>query len=129
PPVLPVADYLAVSGPSGSVFLERAWVWWRAASDDVSSLKAGALYFIVVFAAGWVFGPVCQLLVVPRVGEAIGVLLEAPLMLLAMILAARWTMRRLAVSPSLVTRAAAGLVALGLLIVAELAGARWLRGL
>jgi hypothetical protein len=95
----------------------------------VPSLRAGALYFIVVFAAGWVFGPVRQLLVVPRVGEAIGVLLEAPLMLLTMILAARWTMRRLAVSPKLVTRAAAGLVALGLLIVAELAGARWLRGL
>ena len=68
----------------------------------MSSLKAGALYFIVVFAAGRVFGPVRQLLIVPRVGAAIGVLLEAPLMLLAMILAARWTMRRLAVSPKLV---------------------------
>jgi hypothetical protein len=48
-----------------------------ATSEDVSSLKAGALYFLVVFAAGWVFGPVRQLLVVPRVAETIGVLLEA----------------------------------------------------
>jgi hypothetical protein len=100
-----------------------------ATSEDLSSLKAGALYFVVVFAAGWVFGPIRQSVIIPRLGETIGLLLEAPLMLLVMFFAARWTIRRLAVASALETRAATGLVALGLLIVTELAGARWLRGL
>jgi hypothetical protein len=95
----------------------------------VGSLRAGALYFVLVFAAGWVLGPIRQLLVVPRLGETAGILLEAPFMLLAMTVAARWTIKRLAIAPGLGTRAAVGLVALGLVLVAELAGARWLRGL
>ena len=43
------------------------------------------------------------------------------------IIAARWTIRRFAVSSALGPRAAVGLVALGMLI-AEVIGARWLRG-
>jgi hypothetical protein len=54
-------------------------------------------------------------------------MLEAPFMILAMFLAARWTVRRFAVAPGLGTRAAVGLIALGLLLIAEIAGARWLR--
>jgi hypothetical protein len=95
----------------------------------VGSLRAGALYFALVFAAGWVLGPIRQLFVVPRLGETAGALLEAPFMLLAMMVAARWTITRLAIAPGLGPRAAVGLVALGLVLVAELAGARWLRGL
>ena len=29
------------------------------------ALKAGALYFAVAFAAGWILGPIRQLLVIP----------------------------------------------------------------
>jgi len=93
------------------------------------ALQAGALYFALVFGAGWILGPLRELWVVPRLGRTASVLLEAPLMLGAMTAAARWTVRRLAVSPALETRAAMGLVALGLLLVAEVAGMRWLRGL
>jgi hypothetical protein len=89
--------------------------------------KAGVFYFALVFAAGWLLGPVRQRLVVPRFGETAAVALEAPFMILAMCLAARWTVRRLAVASAARTRAAVGLIALALLLIAELAGARWLR--
>jgi hypothetical protein len=96
---------------------------------DGAVLAPGALYFALVFAAGWVLGPVRELLIVPHVGRTAGVLLEAPLMVVVIIVAARWTMRRFAVSSTLGTRAAIGLVALGLLLTAEVVGTLWVRGL
>jgi len=42
------------------------------------ALKTGALYFALVFAAGWVLGPVRELFVVPHVGRTAGVLLGLP---------------------------------------------------
>jgi hypothetical protein len=47
-------------------------------------VKAGALYFALAFAAGWVFGPIRALLVIPRFGRTAGSLFEAPLMLYVM---------------------------------------------
>jgi hypothetical protein len=92
-------------------------------------VKAGTLYFALVFAMGWVLGPIRELLIVPRVGRTAGVLMEAPVMVGVTIIAARWTTRRCAVAPTLGARASMGLVALGLLVVAEAAGTLWLRGL
>ncbi|MGH7306011.1 MAG: hypothetical protein ACRELZ_22220 [Candidatus Rokuibacteriota bacterium] len=83
----------------------------------------------MVFAVGWVLGPIRTLLLEPRVGPLAAVVLEAPRMVAVMIVAARWVLGRPRVVPALATRAAIGLVALTLLLVAELAGARWLRGL
>ena len=42
------------------------------------TLKAGVIYFLFVFAVGWVLGPIRELWVVPRFGRMIGVFLEAP---------------------------------------------------
>jgi len=92
-------------------------------------LKAGALYFALVFGSGWILGPVRELWVVPRLGRTAGVLLEAPLMLAVTIAAARWVGRRLAPPTAPGTRLAVGPTGLGLLLVAEVAGMRWLRGL
>jgi hypothetical protein len=50
-------------------------------------------------------------------------------MVIAMILAAGWVFRRLNVPYALNARLAVGLVALGILLVAELAGVRWVRGI
>jgi hypothetical protein len=50
-------------------------------------------------------------------------------MLIVMISAARWLVRHLPVSVELRTRASMGLVALGMLVVAELLGTRLVRGL
>ena len=50
-------------------------------------------------------------------------------MVIAMILAAGWVLRRLNVPYALNKRLAVGLVALAILLVAELTGVRWVRGI
>jgi hypothetical protein len=92
-------------------------------------LKVGALYFAVTFAAGWILGPIREFWVIPRFGRTTGLLAEAPLMLIVSFGAARWALRRMAVPPRHTMRALVGLVALGLLVIAELIGTQWLRGL
>jgi hypothetical protein len=84
-------------------------------------------YWGLAFAAGWLLDPIREFWVVPRFRQTARFLLEAPLMLLVIFAAARWTIRWLSVP-----RSAApwiGLGGLGLLIVAEIAGLRWARGL
>jgi hypothetical protein len=56
-------------------------------------------------------------------------LMETPIMLVITILAARWTVRRLAVPSTLPARLCMGCVALGLLLVAEFTLVLWLRGM
>lgn len=87
-----------------------------------SWFKAGALYFGLAFATGWVVGPIRELWVVPRFGRTAGLLLEAPVMFGVMFAAARWTIRRFAVP--LEPTPWVGLVALGLHLIAESAGVR-----
>jgi hypothetical protein len=83
-------------------------------------VAAGAVYFAVVFAAGFVLGSVRVLLVVPRTGVRAAELAEAPLMLWVTIVAARFVVRRFAMPPVLLTRLVTGCTALGLLLLAEL---------
>ncbi len=91
-------------------------------------LKAGVLYFAVVFGAGFVLGPIRILWLVPRFGTRLAELMEAPVMLIVVILAARWVVRRFAVPPILPSRFGMGFIALGLMLVAEFTLVRWLRG-
>jgi hypothetical protein len=69
-------------------------------------LRAGALYFTVVFGTGFVLGAIRTLWVVRRLGTRMAELLEAPIMLVVMILASRWTVLWLTVSPALSVRLA-----------------------
>jgi hypothetical protein len=92
-------------------------------------LKAGVLYFVVVFGAGFVLGPIRILWVVPRLGARIAELLEAPIMLVITIVAARWIVRRLAVPPTRLSRLGMGAIALSLMLIAEFTLVLWLRGL
>ena len=92
-------------------------------------LKAGALYFAFVFGAGFVLGTIRTLWIVPRLGTRMAELMETPIMLVITILAARWTVRRLAVPSTLPARLCMGCVALGLLLVAEFTLVLWLRGM
>jgi len=92
-------------------------------------MKAGVLYFALVFGAGFVLGPIRILWVVPRFGTRIAELMEAPIMFVVIIVAARWIVRRLAVPCTLSIRLGMGCVALGLLLVAEFTLVLWLRGL
>ena len=92
-------------------------------------LKAGVLYFVVVFAAGFMLGTIRTLWVVPRLGLRRAELLEAPIMFVVTILAARWIVLFLAVPIQNSARLGMGVLALTLLILAELALVRWMRGL
>jgi hypothetical protein len=92
-------------------------------------MKAGMLYFALIFGAGFVLGPIRILWVVPRFGTRIAELMEAPIMLVVIIVAARWIVRRLAVPSALSVRLGMGCIALSLLLVAEFTLVLWLRGL
>ena len=92
-------------------------------------LKAGMLYFVFVFGAGFLLGPIRILWVVPRLGTRVAELLEAPIMFVIIIVAARWIVRRLAVPSKASSRLSMGGIALSLLLIAEFTLVLWLRGL
>jgi hypothetical protein len=92
-------------------------------------LKAGALYFALVFGAGFVLGSIRVLWVVPRLGTRMAELMETPIMFMVTLVAARWIVRRHALPSTPSSRLGMGCVALGLLLVAEFTLVLWLRGL
>jgi hypothetical protein len=75
-------------------------------------LTAGALYFGIVFAVGFVLGVVRTLLLVPKFGARNAELMELPLMVATSFFAARWVVRHLSLNPETTTRIAVGLFAL-----------------
>ena len=92
-------------------------------------LKVGATYFAVVFAFGFVFGTIRTLWVAPRVGIRVAELIEAPFMLLVVVLAARTVVRRHRDLTSWTQWLSVGLIALALLLLVEFTAVLWLRGL
>jgi ABC-type uncharacterized transport system permease subunit len=95
----------------------------------MKTLIAGGLYFVLVFGTGFVLGAIRTLWIVPRIGTRMAELLELPIMLVVTILAARWTVRRLALPSTPSARLGMGGFALVLLLVAEFGFVLWLRGL
>lgn len=95
----------------------------------MKSFKAGVIYFIVVFGVGFVLGAIRLLFVFPRFGTRVADLMELPIMLVVIIVAARWTVRHCAVLPTTSTRLSMGLIALCLILLAEFILGLWLRGL
>jgi hypothetical protein len=82
-------------------------------------LKAGVLYFALVFVAGFVLGTVRTLWVVPRVGTRKAELMETPIMLVITIVVARRIVLLLAVPAVASARLGMGCIALLFLLVAE----------
>jgi hypothetical protein len=78
---------------------------------------------------GFILGPIRVLWLVPRVGNRIAELLEMPLMLVTIVLAASWTNRRFAHINRPLSRLSIGLIALMLIIVAEIVVGIVLRGM
>lgn len=74
-------------------------------------------------------GTIRTLWIVPRLGTGMSELMETPIMLVITILAARWTVRRLAVPSTPPARLGMGCIALGLLLLAEFTLVLWLRGM
>lgn len=114
----------ANSGPA-----ERGTRQHLRQSQSMKILKAAVAYFAIVFGAGFVLGPIRILLVVPHVGERVAELFEAPLMLMVIVFAARWIVRRFQLPARPVFRIGAGLIAFGLGLVFEFALILKLRGL
>ena len=88
---------------------------------------AAATYFGIVFGVGFVLGVIRMLWIVPWLGERNAELLETPLMLVALVLAARFVVRRLQ-RPSNRERLAVGCLALSCLLVAEVGVVLLVRG-
>jgi hypothetical protein len=92
-------------------------------------LKAGILYFAIVFRAGFLLGPIRILWVVPRIGARTAEVLEAPIMLATTIVVAWWITRRFPVPRALSSRLGMGVVALVLMLIAKFGFVLWLRSL
>jgi hypothetical protein len=88
-----------------------------------------AVYFGVVFGVGFVLGSVRVLWLVPRLGVRAAELVELPLMLVAVFVAAHWINRRFLARRTQSARLIAGVTALVLLLLAELLLGMALRGL
>lgn len=95
----------------------------------MTAVKAGIVYFALVFAAGFVLGAIRVPFVVPRLGVRTAELLEMPLMLMVILFAARFVVRRFALPPRAGPRLGAGIVALALLLGAEFTLVLGLQGL
>jgi len=94
----------------------------------MQTLKAGVLYFVVVFGCGFVLGIIRTLWIVPHIGTRFAELMEAPIMLAVTIVAARWIVRHSAMPAAPRNRLGMGVIALGLMVSTEFSLVLWLRG-
>lgn len=85
------------------------------------AVAAAAAYFAIVFSLAFMLGIVRTLIVEPRTGEVVAVLIEAPIILLVSWFAAGWSTRRFSVPPEALVRLAMGFAAFALLMAVETA--------
>ena len=78
------------------------------------------MYFALVFGVGFLFGLIRVPFVVPRIGERYAELAEMPLMFVAIYFASRYVFRRFGEKTDLAGLIAVGVIALLLLVSAEL---------
>ncbi|MDF0664675.1 MAG: hypothetical protein P0119_01240 [Nitrospira sp.] len=100
----------------------------RGSCHGMQVLQAAALYFLLVFGAGFVLGIGRVLMVVPLLGENTAELLEMPLMLI-IVAAARWIVCQRLDDGGRSSALAVGLIAVGMVLVADLSVGMWLRGM
>jgi hypothetical protein len=87
------------------------------------------LYFGVVFGAGFLLGPIRVVWLEPRLGLIVAAACEAPFLLMAMLVAARWVPRVLNIRREPKTLILVGIGALVLLQIADFTVGFWLRGI
>ncbi|MEO8506173.1 MAG: hypothetical protein ABI593_00930 [Betaproteobacteria bacterium] len=95
--------------------------WWPV-------IAAGIAYYALAFGAGFVLGTARVLLLVPRIGERTAELLEMPVMLVVVIIAARFVTRHFALAPTAFASLAVGALAVALLVATELTVVLAVRG-
>ena len=91
-------------------------------------IAAAAFYFLIVFGVSFLLGPVRVFWLEPRLGETIATLSEAPFLLIAIVLAARWLPRTLGLKANVASLAEMGIVALLFQQLADFAVGIVLRG-
>jgi hypothetical protein len=84
-----------------------------------SAIKAGLLYFVIVFAAGFVLGTLRVIVLLPLIGEIAAVALELPIILTISWLVCRRLISRFSVPATASHRLAMGALAFCLLMLAE----------
>lgn len=89
--------------------------------SDHDPVVAGLAYFAIVFGIAFIFGAIRVTILIPRVGELLGVVIECPVILAVSWLASRWSIRKFRVPPELFARLVMGITAFSLLMTAELA--------
>jgi hypothetical protein len=89
---------------------------------------AAALYFLIVFGVGFVLGPVRVLWLEPMIGVTAATLCEAPLLLAAMVFAAVLVPKKFGSPTDVGTLLTMGLIALAMLIVADVTVGTAIRG-
>jgi hypothetical protein len=92
-------------------------------------LKPAAAYFGLVFGAGFLLGTIRVPFLVPSFGERIAELIEAPIMLFVIVLAARWVVRRLCAGCGGAALLGVGAIAASLVLAADVAVGIGLRGM
>lgn len=83
------------------------------------SILAGGVYFVVIFAAGFMLGAVRELFLMPLLGKSLAVVFELPIILGLAWLVCRWLIERLDVPETTVCRLLMGGTAFVLLMIAE----------
>ncbi len=92
------------------------------------AVRAGFLYFALVFAVGFVLGTIRSLLLTPILGETFAILVELPAMLVLGWMISRDTISRLGVPREARAGVAMGVVAFVLLVAADALVDRLLAG-
>ena len=82
-------------------------------------LSAAACYFAIVFGVGLLVGPIRVIWLEPWFGTTIAVLCELPILVIAMVIAARWVPTRVGLSTDLGSLASMGIIALILQQIAD----------
>jgi len=95
----------------------------------VRLISASALYFAIVFGAGFLLGPIRVFWLEPRLGKFVAVLCETPFLLAVVITAARWVAAKTRLAGDYGSLAVVGLGALVLQQLADFAVGTMLRGL
>ena len=92
------------------------------------TFKSAVLYFVIVLSTGFVLGSIRVPFLVPRLGERYAELLEMPIMLVVIVMAARFVVRQFDLPANLSLRMKVGFAALAMSILAELLLAAALQG-
>ncbi|MBW4458945.1 MAG: hypothetical protein KME47_01690 [Nodosilinea sp. WJT8-NPBG4] len=93
-----------------------------------NSIRVGFLYFVAVFAIGFLLGTLRVLVLIPKLGELVSTFIELPILLSAAWLISDFLTTQFNVPSQWWVRLNMGIVAFGVLMAAELGLSVWLFG-